>query len=44
VDLLSGGSQLRQLVDAGGSVDEAIALWQKELVWFCSLRERHLLY
>lgn len=44
VDRLAGTPGVRQGVDAGRSPDEIVASWQKDLLWFHPLRQKHLLY
>jgi uncharacterized protein YbbC (DUF1343 family) len=44
IDLLSGGSLVRERLDASKPVPELIASWKPNLQQFCELREDFLLY
>eukprot|EP00271_Cylindrocystis_brebissonii_P001979 TRINITY_DN12332_c0_g1_i2.p1 TRINITY_DN12332_c0_g1~~TRINITY_DN12332_c0_g1_i2.p1 ORF type:complete len:455 (+),score=63.63 TRINITY_DN12332_c0_g1_i2:1039-2403(+) len=44
IDMLTGGTAVREGIDAGDTYDEICASWQEELTWFTSLREHFLLY
>ncbi|KAK3278859.1 hypothetical protein CYMTET_13228 [Cymbomonas tetramitiformis] len=44
IDLLSGSSVLREAIDNGADIDEIIALWEDDLVWFETTRTNYLLY
>lgn len=43
-DCLTGSSRIREAIDSGASVDELVALWQDDLVWFNAMRTKYLLY
>jgi uncharacterized protein YbbC (DUF1343 family) len=44
IDLLSGSTRLRTMVDAGAGVAEVIGSWRDELAAFTRKRERYLIY
>ena len=44
IDKLSGSARLRQMVDAGASVNEVTGAWREELAAFAKLREKYLVY
>jgi len=44
IDLLSGSTRLRTMVDAGAGVAEVIGAWRDELAAFTRKRERYLIY
>ncbi len=44
IDLLAGSSKYRELVEAGGNVDEWVAQWEEPLREFARFRDEFLLY
>ncbi len=44
IDLLSGSTRLRTMVDAGAGVAEVIGAWRDELAAFTRKREQYLIY
>jgi uncharacterized protein YbbC (DUF1343 family) len=44
IDLLSGGTQIREHLDAGSPVSELITCWQEDLKAYDRLRSAYLLY
>lgn len=44
IDLLAGGSQIREHLDAGSPVSELVASWQEALEGYDQLRSRYQLY
>ena len=44
IDLLAGTAKYRELVEAGGNVDEWVAEWEEPLREFARLRDEFLLY
>jgi uncharacterized protein YbbC (DUF1343 family) len=44
IDLLSGSSRLRHMVDRGAGVDDVVGAWRAELASFRQLRAQYLLY
>jgi uncharacterized protein YbbC (DUF1343 family) len=44
VDRLSGSTRLRDLIDAGATVDDVVGSWQADLAGFRTRRDPYLLY
>ena len=44
IDLLAGSSRFRELVEAGGSVDDWVSEWEEPLREFARLRDEFLMY
>jgi uncharacterized protein YbbC (DUF1343 family) len=44
IDRLAGTPRLREMIDAGKSVDEIVRAWEKELKAFDSVRAKYVLY
>ena len=44
IDLLTGSTRMRTMIDAGAGTDEVVGAWKDELAAFDARRRKYLLY